>query len=190
MTRKILTAALATVALAAPATASADYFGAKLTKQIQPSNAGDGHPCIMGQPGQCTRVSMDAYNNAGGERAHKDGVIDKVKLIAQVDGKFRLQIAKARANQEKAKVVRQGPKIEFDGQQGGGQTYDVETFNVNVPVKQGEYLAIKGGKTSMLRCSSGGPNQLIFQPALAVGGSFLPATETDGCWLLLQAIYE
>jgi len=190
MTRKLLAAAVATVALAVPANASADFFGAKLNKNIQPSNAGNGHHCVMGETGQCTRVSMDAYNNAGGEKAHKDGVIKQVKLIAQVGGKFRLQLAKARPGPETAKVVRNGPMIEFEGQQGGGIYYDVEKFNVNLPVKKGQYLAVKGGKTSMLRCSSGGPNQLIFKPPLALGGSFLPATDTDGCWLLLQAVYK
>jgi hypothetical protein len=39
----------------------------------------------------------------------------------------------------------------------------------------------------MLRCSSGGPNQLLFQPALPLSGPFETATDTDGCWLLLEA---
>jgi len=42
----------------------------------------------------------------------------------------------------------------------------------------------------MLRCSSGGPNQLLFQPALGVNGPFETATDTDGCWLLLEAVIK
>jgi hypothetical protein len=41
----------------------------------------------------------------------------------------------------------------------------------------------------MLRCSSGGTNQLLFQPPLPVGGPFEKADDDDGCWLLLEAIY-
>jgi len=52
MFRKIRTAAaLAAVALAVPASASAESFGSKLTPNVQPSNAGvKGHPCEQGTP--------------------------------------------------------------------------------------------------------------------------------------------
>jgi hypothetical protein len=42
----------------------------------------------------------------------------------------------------------------------------------------------------MLRCSSGGPNQLIFQLPLSLGNPFQTATDTDGCRLLLEAVIE
>jgi hypothetical protein len=192
-TRRIaLVLALAATALmVVPATGmAASKFGAKLNSTIQPSNSLPAQKCVFGQPAEpCTRVEMDAYNNAGHEQAPKDGVIDKVKLIAGGPGDFRLQIAKAKPNKDKAKIVEQGPKLHYDGQV-GDEPYEVESFNVNVPVEKGEYLATKSRKTSMLRCSSGGPNQFLFQPVLPVGGPFETLDYTDGCWLLLEAVYK
>lgn len=179
--------------LAVPATGmAATKFGAKLNGTVQPSNSLPAHSCELGMPAPCTRVSMEAYGRPdGGEKAPKDGVIDKIKLIAGGAGHFRLQLARAKPGPEKAKIVRQGPRIDYQGQgPNWNEPYEVEKFNVNLPVHQGEYLAIKARKTSMLRCSSGGPNQLLFQPALPVGGPFESADDTDGCWLLLEAIYE
>ena len=192
MRRIGLVLALGAVALmVVPATGmAASKFGAELNNTIQPSNSLPAQKCVFGQPAEpCTRVSMDAYNNAGHEQAPKDGVISKVKLIAGGPGTARLQLAKAKPNKDQAKIVEQGPKIHYQGQS-GGDPYEVESFNVNVPVEKGEYLAIKSRKTSMLRCSSGGPNQFLFQPALSVGGPFETLDYTDGCWLLLQAVYK
>jgi hypothetical protein len=61
---------------------------------------------------------------------------------------------------------------------------------VDIPVEKGEYLAVESRRTSFLRCSSGGPNQLLFQPALLLGDPFQTADGDDGCWLLLEAVYE
>ena len=136
---------------------------------------------------------MEGYTNGSGvgsPKAPHDGTIDKIKIIAQGPGKFRPALAKAKPNAEQARLTYRGSQIEYDGQQGGGMDYDIETFNVNIPVDKGEYLAIESRKTSFLRCSSGGANQLLFQPALDLGGLFEPATDTDGCWLLMEAVYE
>lgn len=192
--KTIPAAALAALALAIPASAGAESFGSKLSPNIQPSNAGTkGHPCVNGDPGSCTRVMLEGYTNGSGvgsPKAPHDGTIDKLKIIAQGPGKFRPELAKAKPNAEQARVTYRGSQIQYDGQQGGGMNYDIETFDVDIPVEKGEYLAIESRKTSFLRCSSGGPNQLLFQPALSVGGMFQPATDTDGCWLLLEAVYE
>ena len=40
----------------------------------------------------------------------------------------------------------------------------------------------------MVRCSSGGDNTLIYQPSLLAGGGFRAASDTDGCWLLMEAV--
>lgn len=68
--------------------------------------------------------------------------------------------------------------------------YEIETFKVNAPAKKGQYLATESQRSSMLRCSSGGPNQLLFQPALALNAPLETATHTDGCWLLLEAVIK
>ena len=58
-------------------------------------------------------------------------------------------------------------------------SYKVETFKVNVPVKKGQQLALRGNYTSMVRCSSGGDNTLIYQPPLLPAApSPRPATPT------------
>jgi hypothetical protein len=91
--------------------------------------------------------------------------------------------------------VRNGPTIAYQGQQytdpeTDPDTYKVESFKVDVPVKKGQSLAIRSSETSMLRCSSGGPNQLIFQLPHSLGNPFQTATDTDGCRLLLEAVIE
>ena len=184
------TAAFAALAIVPTADAdAATKFGAKLTPQVQPSNANPAHPCEP-SPGKCTRVSMEAYGRPnGGHKAPKDGTIKKIRIIAGEGGSFRLQLARAKANQEKAKVTYTGPKLSYDGQV-GGDPYEIESFKVNVPVDKGDHLGILSRKTSMLRCSSGGPNQLLFQPPLSAGGPFQTADATDGCWLLLEAVYK
>jgi hypothetical protein len=190
--RLILVLALGVAAafMAAPASGfAATTFGAKLNKTIQPSNSLPAQPCTMPAK-SCTRIEMDAYNDPGHERAPKDGVIKKVKLIAGGPGHFKLQIAEAKPGKDKGRVVRNGPRIDYNGTGLNGPTYHVESFPVHVPVEKGQYLAISAKKTSMLRCSSGGPNQFLFTPALSPGGPFQTLSYTDGCWLLLEAVYQ
>ena len=40
----------------------------------------------------------------------------------------------------------------------------------------------------MVRCSSGGDNTLIYALAAAGGGPSSRATDTDGCWILMEAV--
>jgi hypothetical protein len=191
--RLILVLALGVAAafMASPASGfAATTFGAKLNKHIQPSNSQPAQACVFQMPQSCTRIEMDAYNNAGHERAPKDGVIKKVKLIAGGKGHFKLQIAEAKPGKDKGRVVRNGPRIDYHGSNLNGTIYDVESFPAHVPVQKGQYLAISAKKTSMLRCSSGGPNQFLFTPALSPGGPFKTLSYTDGCWLLLEAVYQ
>ncbi len=188
--RRAVAGAVATAlaALAIPATSlGADTFGAHLTKQTQPSNGAPAQPCVFGSPGVCTRIEMDAYGDPGHERAPHDGRIKQIRLIAATPGHFKLQLAEAKPNKDKARVVAQGPRIDYASS--GNGPYTVQKFPVDMHVERGDYLAAKGKKSSMLRCSSGGPNQFLFQPALSVGGPFQTLDYTDGCWLLLEAVY-
>jgi hypothetical protein len=185
-------AALATTALLLmPAQGMASTsFGAKLTPDVQPSNASSAHPCTPLETQACTRVSMEGYGRPELPMAPRSGTIKRIKLIAGEAGSFRLQLAKVRSSGQRARIVRNGPRISYQGQTGpeDADTYKVESFRVSVPVKKGEYLAIKSRSTSMLRCSSGGPNQLLFGPPLALGSPLRAADDTDGCWLLLEAV--
>ena len=194
--KKILFAALAVLAvMIAPATSMAApvKFGSKLNPTVQPSNSLPGLGC--GEvAGPCTFVQNEAYGRPdGGELAPKTGTIKKIRLIAGGPGSFKLQIAKVKRSTlfgtNEAKVVANGPRISYLGQtEANDETsnYRVETFDVDVPVKKGQQLALKGNVTSMVRCSSGGDNTLIYTPTLA--SAFRPATNTDGCWILMEAV--
>ena len=194
--KKIIFAALAVLAVTiVPATASAApvKFGSKLNPTVQPSNSLPGLDC--GEvAGPCTFVQQEAYGRPdGGELAPKTATIKRIRLIAGGPGSFKLQIAKVKRSTlfgtNEAKVVANGPRISYQGQTEANDeagSYRVETFDVNVPVKKGQQLALKGNITSMVRCSSGGDNTLIYTPTL--GSAFRPATNTDGCWILMEAV--
>lgn len=190
-------AAIAVVAMTiAPASGMAApvKFGSKLNPTVQPSNSLPGLSCGEGVSGPCTFVQEEAYGRPdGGELAPKTGTIKKIRLIAGGPGSFQLQIAKVKRatlfGSNEAKVVANGPRISYQGQTEANfeeDSYKVETFPVDVPVKKGQQLALKGNVTSMIRCSSGGDNTLIYTPPL--GSSFRPATNTDGCWILMEAV--
>lgn len=196
-----LLAVLAALALmVAPATGLAKApvkFGAKLDSTVQPSNSLPGLPCSQESVTQCTMVQNEAYGRPdGGELAPRTGTIKKIRLVAGGPGVFRLQLAKLKRStlfgSNEAKVVRGGPKIAYQGQTEANwenDSYRVESFDVNVPVKKGEQLAMyTRGSTSMVRCSSGGDNTLIYQNGLYSHQAFSPATDTDGCWILIEAV--
>ena len=190
----ILIALLACViCAAAAATADAKYFfGSKLDSTVQPSNANSPHPCL--QPARlCTWVMNEAYGRPnGGHKAKKRGTIKKIRLIAGAPGRFRVQIVRARqtATGFEAKAVRNGPRIRYHGQPDDFEPYVVESFRVSIPIRKGERLAIRTRKTSTLRCSSGGPNTLLFDPPLVVGHGYKKMKDEEGCWLLLEAVVK
>ncbi|MFL5900329.1 MAG: hypothetical protein ACJ75S_03950 [Solirubrobacterales bacterium] len=197
-----LLAALASLALmAAPAAGLASSpvkFGSKLNPTVQPSNSLPGLACNGPETPavSCTMVQNEAYGRPdGGELAPKTGTIKKIRLIAGGPGSFKLQVAKVKRSTlhgtNEAKVLYSGPRISYQGQTElnfEDDSYRVESFRVNVPVKKGQQLALRGNIASMVRCSSGGDNTLIYTPPLFSGGAFAAATNTDGCWLLMEAV--
>lgn len=175
--------------MVSPASGMAFRFGSKLTTEVQPSNAGNGHEC-QPNPGMCTWAMGEAYGRPnGGERSPFTGTLRRIRLIAQVPGSFRLQIVKVRPDGT-AKLIRNGRKVNYQGQpvNEDPESYRIESFRVKLPIKKGQRLAIKTSSTSLVRCSSGGPNSLLYQPPLLKGAGFRQASEDDGCWLLLEAI--
>ncbi|HWC08179.1 MAG TPA: hypothetical protein VG458_03925, partial [Solirubrobacterales bacterium] len=185
----------AMVAPAAGMAAAPVKFGSKLNPTVQPSNGSPGIQCMTGA---CTMVQNEAYGRPdGGEFAPKTGTIKQIRIIAADAGSFRPQIATVKhttsttLGDTKAKVTYTGPKLSFTGQTEANDEaskYKVETFNVNIPVKKGQQLALRGNIASMVRCSSGGHNTLLFTPALGKGGSFQGATDSNGCWILMEAV--
>ena len=198
--RLLLAAALATtVSLVVPATGiGVTKFGAQLNPSVQPSNSLPARPCTHQDPGlSCTEVLYDAYGRPGQPDAPRAGAIKRIRVIAGGPGSFRLQIARVKRstinNTNEAKVVRNGPVINYRGQTDQNfedDVYNVESFPVNVAVNGGDFLAIKTKFSSALRCSSGGTNTLIYEPPLLAGGGFTPAKSTEGCWLLIEAVLK
>jgi len=185
----VLTLAATIVALTIGAgTAQAASFGSDLNKNVQPSNSTPSHDCDANPGGKCTWVMGEAYGNPGGEESPKTGYLKKVKLIAGEAGKFKLQVVKTTSDGH-TKVVKNGPKIDYEGQDQQNwddDHYKVEKFKTHIKIKHGQRLAIKAKKTSMLRCSSGGPNTLLHSPPLKKGNGYSIYDDTDGCWMLIE----
>jgi hypothetical protein len=175
-------------------------FGAKLNSTVQPSNSLPGLTCngpetpLVG----CSMILNEAYGRPdGGELAPRNGTIKKIRLIAGGPGSIRLQIEKVNRatlyGTKEARAVWYGPQIHYQGQTEANfedDSYRVESFPVDIPIKKGEQLGLRGQITSMIRCSSGGDNTLIYTPPLFLGGPFTAATNTDGCWLLMEAVIK
>jgi len=145
---------------------------------------------------KCDRIAVQ-YQDTGAIQSNitapKNGTIDKLKLVALHKGKFKFELGDVKnlngAN-GKGKIVAHGPRVEY-GSSISGPGYKIQTFDVNVPVHKGDYLAIKSRKTSLLKCQSGSTEQLLFQPTLPVGGPFESNLgHRSNCTLLLQAVYQ
>jgi hypothetical protein len=188
-------------AMVVPATGMAAApvkFGAELNPTVQPSNGSPGIQCVPMSPAPCTMVQNEAYGRPdGGEFAPKTGTIKRIRIIAADAGSFRPQIATVKHSASptlgdtKAKVTYTGPKLSFTGQTEANEEssrYKVESFAVNIPVKKGQQLALRGNIASLVRCSSGGHNTLVFTPSLRTGGAFAGATDASGCWILMEAV--
>jgi hypothetical protein len=191
--RVLVVLALLTAFAAAAAGADAAFkFGSKLDSTVQPSNAETAHWCDpQHRRHRCTWVMNEAYGRPdSGHRAPRRGTIIRIRLIAGEAGSFRLQIVRAHGTVSgfEGKAVRNGPVIRYKGQPDPDEPYLVESFSVRIPIRKGDRLAIKTRRTSTLRCSSGGPNTLLFYPPLTVGAGFRSNTGDDGCWLLLEAV--
>jgi hypothetical protein len=186
----LLIGAVATSSVPAAAH-SAKIFGAKLTTTTQPSNSVPGRTC-NNPVKSCTWVMVDAFKRPG-TRLHwsgapRNGTIKRLKLIAGGPGQFRIQLAKVKFGQGQARIVRSGRLIKYKGDLNA--PYTIESFKLNMPVKRGQFIAIKARKTSAVRCTSGGPEILQFQPTLPVGGPLKTASSTSGCNLLIQLVMK
>jgi hypothetical protein len=197
-------AALATVAMmiapAAGMAAAPVKFGAKLNPTVQPSNSLPGLRCIADplRHSPCTMVQNEAYGRPdGGHIAPKTGTIKKIRLIAGGPGTMRVETAKVKQStlltSKEAKLVHKGPKISYQGQTEANWesgSYRVESFDVNMHITKGEQLAIHSGDTSMIRCSSGGDNTLLYPLTYYPKHPYNAAEGSDGCWLLIEAVYK
>jgi len=197
---KVLLVAVVSVlvgSLALPASAAPVAFGAKLTKFSQPTppekcdrNAG------IPDNATCTWVATTAFENGDHFKAPKDGTIKQLKLISCVAGTFTLQIARVRFAQHQAKVVRNGPVINYAADPRGlnncggpdGDDYIIQTFAVNVHVDTGDYIAVRAKRLGLIH-NSGGGNTFLFAPPLTPGGAFEVRDGESSADLMLRLIY-
>jgi hypothetical protein len=188
---------LTTSSETAAAATAPTFFGARLTTQSQPSNAGNGQSCDEngGIPhgSTCTWVAITAFENGSHFTAPRTGIVRHVKLVSCVPGRFRLQLAKASPGTRKARIVANGPVITYAGQSpcGGanGDHFVVQSFRVNVHVAKGDYIAIRARSTGTLSCS-GGDGFLLYAPPLPVGGPLKKSHSGASCDLLVQLSYR
>ncbi|MGA0532228.1 hypothetical protein [Hansschlegelia sp. KR7-227] len=195
MTGRALIGLIAAAALAVAATpaSSATRFGSKLTPTTQPANAGRGILCRQNSPStMCTAVMTIARNRPpSATQAPKDGTIAKLRLIACYPGTFVLQIARLNRVLKRARVTRTGPLINYRGDRKHctGETFEIEEFRVNVPVKKGDALAVLATKIGFLY-SAGDNGSLAFDPPLADGQPVREAFDEGTGIILLEAEYD
>jgi len=193
----LIGASVLVVAQALPAAAAPVAFGAKLTKFSQPTP-----PERCDQNGDipanatCTWVATTAFENGSHFKAPKDGTIKHLKLISCTAGTFTLQIARVKFAAHQAKVVRNGPTINYAADPRGqsncggadGDDYIIQTFAVNVPVKTGDYIAVRAKRIGFVH-NSGGGNTFLFAPPLVPGGAFEERDDNSSADLMLRLIY-
>jgi hypothetical protein len=193
----LLAAAALSLALVVPATGLAAKFGGKLRNTdgsvIQPTAPRAGYTCKQADSSlgndPCTRVavSFDKGSPGGNAKAPKDGIINKINVVASGPGHFRLFVARVRGG-NRAKVRKKGPAMTYTGDHSA--PYTIEHLPLHLRVKKGDYLSIRTKRTSMLSCTSGSVRQLLYEPPLALGDPLETANGTDDCSLLIQAVYK
>jgi hypothetical protein len=188
------TALAATGLLAFPATSPAFKFGAKLNRE--PDNSAPPHSCSQdGGPGvtsPCTRVLVSSETGfAGGNlKSPSNGVITKFKVRAGAAGKVRFKLVRLKNvtnNSAQGKARAKSKQFQVQGN-GFNAANPIETFNVNIKVKKGDYLAIDSSSTSVLRCTSGSVRQLLWSPRLKIGDPFRTNDGDGSCTLMVQAV--
>lgn len=184
----LVVSVLMAVLPAVPASAATVRFGAKLTRDTQPTPAErcDQHGSIPDNKA-CTWVMKVAYQNVAGTRAPKDGTINRVRLISCVAGSFTVQVARRKSGTQRFKVVKSPATISYardSRPECGGEDSDdfrIQSFRVNFTVKKGDYIAVKAKRVGFMRNSSSGDTYL-FEPPL--GGSYRNRDTTTGNMLI------
>jgi hypothetical protein len=161
-----------------------EIFGSKFTHQLTPPEA-----CSNNKSKMCTWVMEEAQKNVGKETAPRNGRIAKIRLVACAPGStFVLQIARFNAGKSKARVLLTGPLINYKGSTRNctvSANFDIETFNVDVPVRKGDSLAVAATQVRFMYNSGSGPSQ-VFDPPLPDGGKNRAPKDGSG-FLMIQA---
>lgn len=191
--------ALVLLCLPAIGNAQSYTFGTRLDHE--PSNSAPGHNCredgSEDPTPACTRVAIDQSDAVpGGLTAPRNGTIVKFRVRAGAPGQLTFRLAKLRDLGYDStlgdyvgfgKGAGRGPTVQLAGH-GFDEVDPVEEFPAHLKVHKGDYLAIDSTSTSVLYCTGGGNNQLIFSNPL--GRSLVASTQTEGCDLLVQAVMK
>jgi hypothetical protein len=182
--------------MALPAASSAFRFGAQLNRE--PINSAPPRSCALdsnvGLASPCTRVLISSENGLadGHLKSPKDGVVTQFRIRASSPGSIRFKLVRLRnVNQANStaegKARAKSQKFTVQGR-GLDPANQIESFNVNMTVKKGDYVAIEGSKTGAERCGAGGPRQLMWSPSLKVGDPFRKNDAHGNCTLMVQAV--
>ena len=190
-------AAVLALAQVLTATAAPVRFGARLTTDTQPQPAlWCDEPNDTPPHANCTWILNEAHQRPnGGQKAPKAGTIGRVRLMSCDPGSFRVQVARQVPGTSRFRVVKDGPRIQYQGdRQGCGDdddfVYRIESFTTAFTVAKGDRIAIRTKRTGTLRCGSGGDNTWLFDPPLAAGGSARMPSDSQGCLLLVEWQYK
>jgi len=174
-------------------------WGSKLDSSVQPQNFNRSCDNSAASPNpNCTWMFRHVFNRPGGQKAPKDGYIDKVRVISCDPGSFYLQFGKIRHKPNhpdlyQAKVRATSAKVSFAGDADGcsDSHYDVRTIDIpDIHVNQGEYFGVRAKMALALRCNSGSTHVLEFVPPLANGSSYTNPDDTNGCDPLIELQYR
>jgi hypothetical protein len=181
------------VALLSAQASGATRFGSVVTPQTDPANAGAGRFCRETNKSKMCSWVMTLARNApvSRVRAPKDGIVDKIRLVACAPGTFVLQVARANTTTDQASASRSGPVINYRGDPNrcNNPPHVVEVFPVNVEVKRGDRLSVVATRVGFLYCA-GDQGSLLFDPPLADGAAARTAFDDGDCIMLLEAEYN
>jgi hypothetical protein len=162
-------------------------FGAKLGGDPDPVST---HEQCPDDGGYCTRVPLFYENPSfvgAGPYAPKKGTVDKIKLVSDVGSLFIPQVVKVKGNVSpiaEIKVKEQGPTLHYEG------TGEIEVFDVDLPVRKNQRIAMRTQFAGALHCEPGLDNEAIVDPLILPGNVFHDADYYTGCTHLVQAVME
>jgi hypothetical protein len=174
------------LALLGNSASAATVFGSKFTHQLTPPEK-----CNNAGTALCTWVLSQAQGFAGHEKAPHAGTIVQVRIVACAPGgTFVLQIVRTSGTNQ-AKAVKSATLINYKGTANNCETdtnFNIEAFNVNIPVATGDSIAVVASRVPFMYNSSSGPS-ILFNPPLSDAGTpvFRNSTSKSG-FLMLQAI--
>ena len=175
-------------ALVAGQASGQEIIGSKFDHQLTPPAN-----CSNNRAKMCTFVLFRAQKRPDRETAPRDGIIDTIRLVACAPGQsFVLQIVRRRPGTEKFRVIRSGPVINYQGTSrncNASSNFDIEEFDdLNVPIEEGDYLAVVATQVRFHYSASSG-DSLLFDPPLSEGQGFRGETGAEG-FLMMQAVLK